>query len=256
MRRSHGPVCVLDTVTTDRPCGWSKHRCSDVEHHRTDGDTTKPNISDLPIELMIKIIGFLPPSEICKTIAPVCRHWRYLAYDPVRWRSLDIDESKLSSAVSGGVPRLMPMLVSLTVRQCQGRDLVPNVVVSYYRRYRISRAMKNLFDVCSVHCRKLREIRLQFVSAVNSELVGTLVDRFPELRALSLKGCERVDSKCIIEICRLTRLVSLDVSLCSKLCEGNGRVIDNDVRVIAASLTELESLDIDQLNVTDELVGS
>lgn len=238
------------------------------DSEQTVGHTTSPNINDLPIELISKIFDLFTQSELLRTVAPVCRYWRKLALEPHRWQSMEIVENKASAAVNGVILRRLPELQSLTVRcsdniRRQYEDPVVrfdrdtdllNSVVSYYRRYGIRSAMTNLFEDCSSFCRHLQELRLQFVSAVTSEVVEVMVASCPGIRTLSLKGCERVDHRCIVEICKLPHLADLDISNCPMIgladTEGLGRIIDA-ICLIAASLEKLEALDLDELEVTD-----
>ena len=65
---------------------------------------------------------------------------------------------------------------------------------------------------------------------------------------------DRVDSQCIAIVCQLTELVDLNIFSCFRLLDSDSEdgTTDEDVRAIAASLTKLEALNLDELDVTNK----
>jgi len=61
---------------------------------------SKPtSINDLPDEMLLNILSYFVPQELCLTIAKVCRRWNALANDVVLWKTLSCNWG-LSSNIS------------------------------------------------------------------------------------------------------------------------------------------------------------
>jgi Leucine-rich repeat (LRR) protein len=212
-------------VATDRETDVSQ----DEQHELYNGLGRELTINSLPTELIRYIFSFFSQQELSVIIAPVCHMWYDLAYDPVRWRSLEIPVGKLVSTICSDMLCRLPMLESLIV--CSSRlnhALMSSVVADF-------------FGVCAVCCPNLLEIRLRFIAAVNSEVIDTIVDHFPNLQILSIEGCEHVNAGCIHRICDLSQLTQLDISHCPGLT-------DDEANLVTRALVNLEDLNTDGLN--------
>jgi hypothetical protein len=209
---------------TECEANCSKDQPHDVST-REDAEVT---INSLPIEIIRYILSFFSQQELSTTIAPVCRLWHDFAYDPLRWRALKITVNKLASACSYLLCRI-PLLESLTICSSRLNHVLQSSAVAYF------------FCSCSFWCQNLLQIRLRFISAVNSEVIDTIVGHFPKLSILSIEGCEHFDSECVRRVCDLTRLTRLDVSQCPGLR-------DKDLIIIVQALTNIEDLNTDGLN--------
>ena len=53
------------------------------------------SLNDLPDEILLKILSYFEPEDLCLNIAKVCQRWNILAEDVVLWKSLsyEFDES-------------------------------------------------------------------------------------------------------------------------------------------------------------------
>ena len=50
------------------------------------------NIADIPEEVVIKILSYLPRNDLLLNAALVCSQWRRLTEDPVLWRRIDLSD--------------------------------------------------------------------------------------------------------------------------------------------------------------------
>ena len=46
------------------------------------------SLNDLPDEILLKILSYLGPEDICLIIAKVCKKWNVLARDKIVWKTL------------------------------------------------------------------------------------------------------------------------------------------------------------------------
>ena len=46
------------------------------------------SLNDLPEEILLKILSYIGPEELCLNIAKVCARWNILAKDVVLWKTL------------------------------------------------------------------------------------------------------------------------------------------------------------------------
>ncbi|VDI51906.1 Hypothetical predicted protein [Mytilus galloprovincialis] len=59
------------------------------------------DINDIPLELLLIILSYIPQNELCYTISQVCRHWNKLSILPDFWRTFFYDDlSKLPRSSS------------------------------------------------------------------------------------------------------------------------------------------------------------
>ena len=46
------------------------------------------SINDLPDEILLEILSFFGPEDLCLIIAKVCEKWNFLAKDMILWKAL------------------------------------------------------------------------------------------------------------------------------------------------------------------------
>jgi len=47
------------------------------------------SVNDLPHEILLKILSYVGPEELCLNIVKVCEKWNVLAKDMVLWKALE-----------------------------------------------------------------------------------------------------------------------------------------------------------------------
>ena len=186
------------------------------------------NINDLPVEILLHVFSYFGQKELLLTVAPVCQLWCELAYDPVCWRTLSFDLSSES-------------ITSETLQNCFARSHLLRsleIIGGRYSRFSLSAA-----DIacCALHCDKVVDLQLRFISSFDLEMTAELVHNFPHLERLNVEGCEQLDHKCVLHICNLSYLRTLNVAHCAQL-------MDKTLDVISCYLPQLQALNIDGLN--------
>jgi hypothetical protein len=49
------------------------------------------SINDLPLEILLNILSYFRPEEICYTIANVCERWKVVSKEVVLWKKLSYE---------------------------------------------------------------------------------------------------------------------------------------------------------------------
>lgn len=198
------------------------------------------NVDELPTEILTRIMSNLSRAELIGTVAPVCRLWYELAYDPLRWRSDKISERKLPSAVIRKMFRKTPLLKSVTVS--------PVSLPTTKEPKLLSSRLVRLIGQCAAFCPELSKIRLSSTGHLTRSVIDAIVCKLPQLQTLSLEYCSWIGNYYFKRICELTELRELDIS-------GGNHLKDDDLNKITTSLTKLEALNINEQNqITDALV--
>ena len=53
---------------------------------------SKPtSIDDLPDEILLKVLSYVGPEDLCLNFAKVCKKWNVLAKDVMLWKTLSYD---------------------------------------------------------------------------------------------------------------------------------------------------------------------
>jgi len=185
-------------------------------------------ISDLPVEILCHIISFLTHKELLLHVVPVCRLWRELAYDPVNWQMLSFDLSNES-------------ITSETLQNCFARCHLLHSLEIIGGRY--SRFSVSVADIrcCALHCNKVTDLQLRFISNLDTKMVAEVVQNFPQLKNFNVEGCEHLDDSCILSICELSSLCKLNIAHCTQ-------IMDEALDIISCHLPLLQYLNIDGLN--------
>jgi len=54
------------------------------------------SLNDLPDEILLKILSYFGPEDLCCIIAKVCEKWNILAKDKILWKTLSYNCDKSS----------------------------------------------------------------------------------------------------------------------------------------------------------------
>jgi len=198
-------------------------------------DHSNFNINDLPTEILLHLFSFLSQKELLLTVAPVCQLWHELSSDPLFWRTLLFDLSNQN-------------ITSKTLQNCFARSHLLHSLEIIGGRY--SRFSLSVADIlcCASYCKNVVNLQLRFVSSLDLQMTAELVHNFPLLENLNVEGCERLDHKCILLICKLSHLRALNIAYCTHL-------VDKTLDVLSCYLPQLQSLNIDGLNqISDRYV--
>jgi hypothetical protein len=179
------------------------------------------SLGDLPIELVQKILSYFSPQDLCKSIAPVCKRWYQLAYDPALWKHLSFWHTVSSFTLCRVISRA-PFLRRLNLR---GRSGLAISEVATFSQY----------------CTNLKVIDLGFCEGLNYKVLELIVLNCPLLEDLNMEGCSQIDHNCIKPVVNLPKLKRLNLSHCTLLS-------DESVILIASSLQNLHSLNIDGIS--------
>jgi len=188
------------------------------------------NINDLPVEILHHIIAFCTQRELLLNVAPVCKLWHELAYDPTHWRKLSFDLRKES-------------ITSETVQNCFARSRLLRCIEIIEGRVRVSQcslSVADIFRCCASHCDKVVDIQLCSIFSLDSWMIVELVRCFPNLESLGVRACEQLDHECVRNICDLSCLRKLEISHCTQLTD---ELLDD----LSCHLPQLQSLIINGL---------
>ncbi|XP_071477856.1 uncharacterized protein [Diadema antillarum] len=196
----------------------------------SESDESACCFSRIPEEIVLHIFKYLSRTELCTSVAPVCKAWHHLALDPLLWQHLDFSSrTSIHPEVMRAVLRRCPLLQSVTFH---GRDEVSASEIQALVEY----------------CPGVREIDLGFVSSVHDAMFSTLISGCPMLTSINVEGCDQITDSLISRLILLPRLKTLNLSHCTKLT-------DEAVFEIAKFFDHLEELDINGIPwITDRAV--
>jgi len=63
---------------------WRKEECSEQSVMASE----PTSLNDLPDEILLKIVSYFGPEDLCFIIAKVCEKWNILAKDKLLWKTL------------------------------------------------------------------------------------------------------------------------------------------------------------------------
>jgi hypothetical protein len=66
----------------------SKRRREDVSSEPSVMAVEPRSINDLPDEILLKILSYFKPEDLCLIIAEVCERWNALSKDMIIWKEL------------------------------------------------------------------------------------------------------------------------------------------------------------------------
>lgn len=194
------------------------------------------NINDLPIEVLHHVFQYMSQNELLLAISPVCRFWKDLAYDPLRWRSLELSFNQLPSVVASGLLQQTSLLEVVVINSSRRDPVLPGI-------------LSDFFESCSLLGLPLVEIQVNYCTSVHSITLMAAIKNFkPTLKRLSLEGCRTVNSESLQVICQLSGLTHLNLSHCTCLA-------DENLTTISQELDKIVSLKLDGIcHLTDAYV--
>ncbi|PSN48714.1 hypothetical protein C0J52_08781 [Blattella germanica] len=130
------------------------------------------SINDFPDEILLNILSYFGPEDLCTRIAKVCERWNDLSKDVTLWKTLTYrcdNESNLTSVVQ--VLTEAPMLKSFVI----------------FNRKDAAQLLEFMFDSCD----GIKKLILSFcgLGEDSTGLLANIVTFYPDLEELSLEGC-------------------------------------------------------------------
>ncbi|XP_062522430.1 F-box/LRR-repeat protein 7-like isoform X2 [Corticium candelabrum] len=215
----HNTVVEKGSVSKNELCGATSPNAS--KSHALD------ILSELPVELSLKILSYLTVFELCQSVSYVCSRWYSLSRDLNLWHALDIstrDRQHIGVEQLLGIKHMLTRLRSLDVTE---RDDVVNI--------------KGLIELCS-SLSSLKRFNLGFCCNLNRPCLKVISLYCTDLEHLNLEGCKNVGPRSLAPLASLC-LKSLSLSHCDWLEE-------SDIVDLLEHQTTLEALDIDGIPCT------
>ncbi|KAL5012058.1 hypothetical protein ScPMuIL_010609 [Solemya velum] len=206
-----------------------KSSVSPVKNSDLPKDVDQCFFSSIPTEIILKILSFCSPQELCQNVSPVCKKWHSYAHEPSLWKCLCFDYNpNISSINLCWIVRKTPHLKKLVLRG----------------RFELTLAE---CSVLSESCLELRELDLGFCDKLNQLMIGCFVENCKQLESITVEGCQLVTNVCVTHLVKLSRLTHLNFSHCA--------LLDDSLILIADKLPQIVSLDIDGMSwITDSAV--
>eukprot|EP00058_Branchiostoma_floridae_P025823 XP_002611313.1 hypothetical protein BRAFLDRAFT_73295 [Branchiostoma floridae] len=194
------------------------------------GEDVITRFRHLPAELVLRILSYLTPRELCGRVATVCRAWYRHAHDPLLWQELDLDFNHDVRAVDlCAAIRRAPLLKVLVMR---GRNELTITEVSVFVKY----------------CGMLQHLDMGFCKVLDLTMLHIIVDNCPQLELVNVEGCDSIRDSCLMVLSRLSKLKVLNLSHCTS-------VTDDGVSHLVRHCPGLTSLNIDGIAwITDSAV--
>ncbi|KDR11567.1 F-box protein SKP2A-like [Zootermopsis nevadensis] len=181
------------------------------------------SLNDFPDEMLLEILSYFGPEDLCLIISKVCERWNALTRDRTLWKSLSLKcnyDSEFMRVVQ--VLTDVPALHSFNI----------------YGREDAAQLLEFLFDTCDY----LNELILQFcnLGEDSTRLLTDIVAFYPDLEVLVLKGCKPLTDAGYSLIPRLQKLSGLNLSHCKDL---TGKTVCD----IVESCQNLKKLNLDDV---------
>ena len=140
----------------------------------------KYGINELPDDLLMRILNYLPTSELCKS-SGVCRKWHYLCWDPELWTC---------------------------------------ITILNYQDSNINRVLKNLLSKLAVrtqgYCLTVQSVKLNGCELLSDKALGCIAQFCIDVVELQIAGCCCITSKGLQDILtRCHNLCFIDLTGCS-----------------------------------------
>jgi F-box/leucine-rich repeat protein 2/20 len=186
-------------------------------------------VIDLPDEVILHIFSYLSTYEICHLIAPVCRHFHRLSYDPCLIRSISlkptIDQSDVEFVVAA-ISRSR-CLSSLVIKSRQDAEFLA------------STAAKN--------CPRLEKLEIIYCNKLSDDCLASIVDSEvgQSLKSLNLECTPLSTHWGTSQVTKLANLTSLNLFNC--------RFFDSfHLAAIAYNCEKLEKLNLEEVTHLSE----
>lgn len=182
-----------------KKCGFDEGECSLKIHSSSTVDNDVEFHSPfnlLPLELQFKILSYLTTKELCLSVAPVCRHWKYLAYEPVFWQKLHFDGCHTNILSLSTVLQRAKLLRRITLMLIKAAEM--NAVLSGLQ-----------------YCPLLEIIDFSQCDGISAAHFYTLVNSCPNVFSVNLNSCQIVDDEVISAVTGWKHLRTLILSFCN-----------------------------------------
>ncbi|XP_078602854.1 uncharacterized protein LOC144876934 [Branchiostoma floridae x Branchiostoma japonicum] len=244
----------LEKAVEDSIAAISPPEATDEEES---GEDVITRFQHLPAELVLRIMSYLTPRELCGRVAPVCRAWYRHAHDPLLWQELDLDFNHDVRAVElCAAIRRAPLLKVLVMR---GRNELTITEVSVFVK----------------HCGMLQHLDMGFCKVLDLTMLHIIVDNCPQLELVNVEGCDSIRDSCLMVLSRLAKLKVLNLSHCTSVTDdgvchlvrhcpgltslnidGIAWITDSAVQDLAASCPSLRQLYLDGDELTDASIAA
>ncbi|XP_071087945.1 F-box/LRR-repeat protein fbxl-1-like [Haliotis cracherodii] len=186
-------------------------------------------IQSLPEEILLNIFSYFSPKELCQYVAPVCRRWRVLAYEPTLWVCLKIDP--LWEVSIDDLSTLLERVSGVKDLSLHARNGITYFEVFTYLK----------------HCNHLTELDLGLCDSINIHVIECIVKFCPLLRNINLEGCSNIDFECVKQLASLRHLSHLNLSHC--------RLENDSILLLAYSIDSIMSFNVDGVAwITDDAI--
>ncbi|XP_046582063.1 F-box/LRR-repeat protein 2-like isoform X1 [Haliotis rubra] len=193
--------------------------CELLEHYSA--------LQSLPEEMLLKIFSYFSPKELCQYVAPVCRRWRVLAYEPTLWTCLEIDPSWEVSIED--ITALLERVSGVRDLSLHARNDVTYLEVFNYLK----------------HCDHLTELDLGLCDSINIHVIQCIVKFCPLMKNINVEGCSKIDFECVKLLASLRHLSHLNLSHC--------RLENDSILLLAYSIDSIVSFNVDGVSwITDD----
>eukprot|EP00050_Salpingoeca_kvevrii_P023105 m.138056 g.138056 ORF g.138056 m.138056 type:complete len:495 (+) comp9945_c0_seq1:2968-4452(+) len=159
----------------------------------------------LPDEMLMHILGFLTHKEL-GIVASVSRRFGALAIDPSLWRRICIVDQQVTMKSLGSIGRRRP--IELMLHRCAGLDppglvqLLKNTAKSITHLELVGVPVSSAVLQCvAQHLPFLQRLDLSWSGISDRALFRLAEGKLEHLRALCLKGCQRITDDGLARIC-------------------------------------------------------
>lgn len=209
-------------------CSVCRSKLSDMNGgHFHDGRSEECFFFDnLPIELQYKVMSYLNPPELCQHVAPVCKGWKHIAYDPVLWKHLHFNGNQKSVNTVQNVLERCQFLQSLSL-------------------YNFS----NPWELAStlISCGRLQKLTLCLCNGISATFIALLNKCSPLIQEANFEGSD-LDDRSAVEIANWKNLHTLNLFNCTCLS-------DESIIFLAKACAKLKNINIDGIfNITDKAI--
>lgn len=236
----------------------SLHRADrDVGASRSCSQGSCVHIDSLPLSVMLQIFSSLPPYDLLHRVAPVCKSWNQLAYDPSLWKTLNLRKySKITDTqllkVLGWSRRVLFLDIS-DLRNIT-RDGIPAALTKcgHLRTLKMHRSMHlhlGVFQSIAKSCQSLQQLFLDGSTSVCDKSLLLIASSCHKLELLRINQCSKVSDKGIIAVaktCHKLRQITMDQ--CTK-------VTDASLKALVDNCPKLQAISCMSCDLTDVGVG-
>ncbi len=210
-------------------------------------EAQKDTINDLPHELLVKILGYLPRYDLVSSASLVCKKWHQAAFDQDNWKKLEvcigdkITIKDLSRLVQKSTKilclnldeTLLDETFLSVLENCTTLDTLElsSVVTSASLSSRIA------LTAIGHHCEKLQKLTLYHINGMTDEILISILRSCKYLKILEIIHCKNLSNSVLSVIgehgSQLKEVITMLL--------GN-RHLDGSVKALVDGCRHLESL--------------